>query len=339
MTYPTIMPALTLDFQNSQQLDPRVTFSRSSSATYINSAGLVVSAADHEARFDHDGNGECLGLLIEESRTNLSEQSEDLNTWWIKHGGVTVTPNATQAPDGLSQADKLVSPNSSNRFSLYKWLALTANNTYTCSCFAKADEWNFFTIAVGKQGGPYTRASYTIDLTTGDVNQGPWQNTPASESFTKTKLSNGWWRLSVSVKVDSTSTDFQFEMGMSPTNQFNNGTAGDGSSGIYMWGAQIETSFPTSYIPTSGSTATRSEDIAQVSTADIYGDEFTIINKPFGVSSGSDTLHLQGYPHVERAAVYNENLSQQQINTVTGVDEFWQWRILGSSFALPNFAH
>jgi len=36
MTYPTIMPALTLDFQNSQQLDPRVTFSRSSSATYIN---------------------------------------------------------------------------------------------------------------------------------------------------------------------------------------------------------------------------------------------------------------------------------------------------------------
>ena len=79
MTYPTIMPALTLDFQNSQQLDPRVTFSRTQvtgQATYINSAGQVAYAAEHEPRFDHDGNGECLGLLIEESRTNYAPVSQ-----------------------------------------------------------------------------------------------------------------------------------------------------------------------------------------------------------------------------------------------------------------------
>ena len=65
MTYPTIMPAITLDFQNSQQLDPRVTFSRSSNATYLNpNTGLVTLAAENEARFEKEG------LLIEESRTN-----------------------------------------------------------------------------------------------------------------------------------------------------------------------------------------------------------------------------------------------------------------------------
>ena len=104
-----------------------------------------------------------------------------------------------------------------------------------------------------------------------------------------------------------------------------------------MWGAQIETSFPTLH-PHIRQHCRNPLRRYCSGTADIYGDEFTIINKPFGVSSGSDTLHLQGYPHIERAVVYNENLSQQQINTVTGVDEFWRWRILGSSFALPNFA-
>ena len=81
MTYPTIMPAVTLDFQNSKQLDPRVTFSRSSSATYTNSAGQVVSAAENEPRFDHDPTtGESLGLLMEESRTNLFLNSAVLVT-------------------------------------------------------------------------------------------------------------------------------------------------------------------------------------------------------------------------------------------------------------------
>ena len=44
--------------------------------------------------------------------------------------------------------------------------------------------------------------------------------------------------------------------------------AGDGTSGIYVWGAQAEAgAFPTSYIPTAGATATRSADIASIPTS------------------------------------------------------------------------
>jgi hypothetical protein len=70
--YPVIRPALNLDFANSKTLDPRITFSRASSATYTDADGLIKVAAAGEARFDHDPiTGECRGLLIESARTNL----------------------------------------------------------------------------------------------------------------------------------------------------------------------------------------------------------------------------------------------------------------------------
>ena len=56
MTYPTISPKLTLDFANSRKLDPRIAFSRSSSATYIHpDTGLITTAPDDVARFVYGG--------------------------------------------------------------------------------------------------------------------------------------------------------------------------------------------------------------------------------------------------------------------------------------------
>jgi len=75
MTYPTIRPEITLDFANSRQLDPRITFSRSSSATYLNpDTGLITSAYTDQARFEDKG------LLVEEARTNSVLTSGDVKT-------------------------------------------------------------------------------------------------------------------------------------------------------------------------------------------------------------------------------------------------------------------
>jgi len=105
--------------------------------------------------------------------------------------------------------------------------------------------------------------------------------------------------------------------------------------------AQLETgSSFTSYIPTTSSTATRAADVATLSNtgSSVFPTSaFTTVNSPFGTAGGSSTLKLVG-PTVARTAVYNTDLTQAQINALAGVnDNFWRWRVLGSSFALPTF--
>ena len=78
-TYPTIRPSLNLDFARSRTLDPRITFSRTTTGTYMDSDGLIKVASADEARFDHryvNGQLESLGLLVEESRSNLFTRSD-----------------------------------------------------------------------------------------------------------------------------------------------------------------------------------------------------------------------------------------------------------------------
>jgi len=76
-------PSLFLDFAKRKSLvdaiskNNLITFTRSSTATYVGSDGLIKTAAADEPRFDHDPvTGECLGLLIEEQRSNLFLNSD-----------------------------------------------------------------------------------------------------------------------------------------------------------------------------------------------------------------------------------------------------------------------
>ena len=69
--YPAIRPSLDLDFANSQTVDPRITFTRASTATRTNARGLIEAVASGVPRLDFDPvTGACKGLLIEEQRAN-----------------------------------------------------------------------------------------------------------------------------------------------------------------------------------------------------------------------------------------------------------------------------
>jgi hypothetical protein len=251
--YPDIRPSLNLDFTNSKRLDSRITFTRSSTGTYTDESGIIRTAAANEARFDHDGDGNSLGLLIEESRTNLLTRSEEFDdgTAWGKVN-VTVTANAAVAPDGTTTADKLSATTTNGIHSIFS-VAISAG-TYTFSVFAKKAEYD--RIIVNYYGISFNLNTGVIESTL------PWQyNTSAKIE----KFANGWYRCSVTGTAAG-------NLYLSLANAAPAGNlsappsfAGDGTSGIYIWGAQLEAgSFPTSYIPTSGSTVTRSADVASM---------------------------------------------------------------------------
>jgi hypothetical protein len=334
--YPTVLPSLNLDFANSKKLDPRVTFTRASVGTFVNENGLVATAASGAARFDHDPvTGKCLGLLVEEARTNLLRYSEQFdNAAWSKLN-TTIGANAVASPDGTLTADTFVesTDGSNQQHYINQVYSVTSGTSYTYTVFAKyvSRQWLVLT------GNRNNWQAY-FDIQNGVVgNKGS-----LASSSSITALANGWYRCSVTVVADSTiGVAFQIYAATA------NGTTrtpvyiGTGANAFYIWGAQLEAgAFPTSYIPTVASTVTRAADVATLANtgSSIFPvSAFTTVNSPFGTAGGGSTVKLVG-PTVKRTAVYASDLTQAQINALASVnDDFWRWRVLGSSFALPSF--
>ena len=102
LNYPTISPSLLLDFANSGRLDPRVTFSRASTATFFDSAGVLQSAANDVPRFDYNpATLAAQGLLIEESRTNSIRNSTGVGA--VAGSPGTLPTNWATSLAGLTQ--------------------------------------------------------------------------------------------------------------------------------------------------------------------------------------------------------------------------------------------
>jgi hypothetical protein len=94
------------------------TFTRASTATYFDYAGVMRTAAVDEYRYNYDSANLTAPptLLLEDSPTNLVRYSEDLDnqTYWGQWTLADVTPNATTAPNGTVTADKLVCNDATN---------------------------------------------------------------------------------------------------------------------------------------------------------------------------------------------------------------------------------
>jgi hypothetical protein len=98
---------LSLDFTTmGGVLDPRLTFTRSTTATYINSSGYVTSAAINAPRFDYSPTniGEPRGLLIEGQAVNIVKYSNAFTSgdWYLGGTPATLTSNYAVGPDGIT---------------------------------------------------------------------------------------------------------------------------------------------------------------------------------------------------------------------------------------------
>jgi len=262
--------SLDLDFAGQKTLDPRITFTHASSGTYVGSDGLIKTATTNEARFDHNPTTrESLGLLVEESRTNLFQYSEEFdNAYWSKANlQGTLTANQAVAPDGATTADLYQEDTATTGRYLARSISFTSGTTYSFSCWAKQapGATRYLGLILPSSAfGTNTAASFTLSGAGSFTISISGTNTSAQiQAFP-----NGWYRCTlISQATATTSTSVQIRLSSSATSAANSWT-GDNTSGLYLWGAQLEAAaFPTSYIPTTTATVTRSADVASITGA------------------------------------------------------------------------
>jgi hypothetical protein len=272
--YPTTIPSLKLDFIDRQRLDPRITYSRATTATYVAANGVLVTAKANTPRFDYDPSGlGCKGLLIESSVTNLINYSEATNG--LASINVSAALTANTAPNGLLTAIQLTEDANLTSHYLFQQagVASIANNYYTLSVFAKANSRQNLVLVSGASGAYNWYTSATYNLTSGTATAGGGVGTNSATTYNIQPYANGWYRCSVtSGASDGNNCNYGIYLANGSGSQ---NYQGDGSSGLYIWGQQLEYSytantFPSSYISTSGSQVTRSADIASIS-----GNNFT----------------------------------------------------------------
>lgn len=216
-----------------------MTFSRASTATYIGRDGLVKRAAVNEPRVEFDpATGLSLGFLVEDSATNLCNNSTYNATRWTSpfplYGSIST---GLDAPDGSLTAARFTSTASGSNNSILRVsiTPFTPNGTdvYTISFWARLVS--------------NLPAFVFCDLS---------DDTSVSGNYASKLVANKWVRISYSGTPTATSKSF---LDLSS----NNNTAFT----IDFWGVQIEKgSEATSYIPTTGTPATRATDVATFST-------------------------------------------------------------------------
>jgi hypothetical protein len=224
------------------------TVTRGTDATYVGRDGLIVNeTGDNTPRIDFTDNTDG-HLLLEPQSTNLVTDSEGYTDYFNNSG--TLIYNSVVSPDGSINGAKNYASTTGSYKGLSKNLSSTLNNSaYTLSIFAKAGEFdNLFFYNVGAPAG---NGGVWFNLSTGNVGttHASWSNAKMED------YGNGWYRCSSTITLSGTSDNLYILL----ADADNSVTAtANGTDGYYIFGAQLEAlSYPTSYIPTNGSTVTR----------------------------------------------------------------------------------
>ena len=232
-SYPSTPPSLMLDFANSKTLDPRITFTRASTATY------------------YDG---VTNAVAEQNLFTYSDQFD--NAAWSKTNS-TVTANSVVAPDGTTTADTLTASSTAATVCVIQGIQNVVGQTV--SVYAKAGTSSFLGVQV------YNSASWAnFNLSTGAV--------ASSSGCTASVVSvgNSWYRCIVANTTNGALNVViagkDADPGVAP---YNNGNMTSGNT-IYLWGAQVEIrASATAYTPTTTAAITNYIPVLQTAASGV----------------------------------------------------------------------
>lgn len=180
------------------------------------------------------------------ARVNLLTYSEQFdNAAWNKAAlNTTGTPawvNVQTAPDGTTTADKMIENTAAAQHYISRTATVVSGFAYTLSVYLKAGErtWTFLEFYGGIPAG-----TVYVNLSTGAKGT----TTGSASAVTVTDSGNGWWRVVLPGFVAS-STSAAVAIYTSTGNGVNSYT-GDGTSGIFIWGADLRSSTESTSLPT-----------------------------------------------------------------------------------------
>jgi hypothetical protein len=272
-----------------------VTFTRASSGTYVGSNGLIKTAATNEPRFDHNPTtGESLGLLVEEARTNLLLQSEDLATTWTPGTGNVITVNTWTAPDGTLTGDQFTVGTASTAPS--QNVTVAASSSYTLSFYLNTllTSSAFLRLRFSTLAGSTSAFFNVSTLAFGTLN--------GITNPTVQRVGTNIYKLSVTYTYDAVSAGSRAVAISSVTTD--NGATADTGKIVAIWGMQYELgAFPTSYIPTTTATVTRAVDVASITGSN------------FGITRTNVVLQSEDF-----STTWTNNGSSENVNAIIAPD-------------------
>jgi hypothetical protein len=244
--------------------------SRSSRASYYDENGLLCFAPDNTPRYGYKFDGEKwvdAGLILELASDNIFGYSNDFDddnsgggAWEDNQSGANaIRTTAVTSPEGIYNATFLREDSSTSNHFLRETFSEVAGTYYSFSLYAKAGQRDELNLNIGA-----SRLFGKFDLTNGTVLEFGDNNTNFTNGTAEIEnVGNGWYRCAIrGYSVNAGANYARIALGDGVGTGNTPSYAGDGSSGLYIYGAQLETGKRvTSYIPTYGGSVTRSADV------------------------------------------------------------------------------
>jgi len=238
----------------------------------------VANAGD--PRFEYAADGQSVGLLIEAQKSNLALNSNDITAATWNKIRVNVSANSAIGPDGALSASLISETTDTSTTHYFLPLSVIASgysvgsDKVTHSVFAKYAGRN---LRVVDSYNPMDGGSTVFDLQNGVVSTG---------GGVMQDCGNGWWRCSVTATLsNSGNVAPQFHL-VDGTTWPNANDAGDGYSGILIYGLQTEQQSMSSYITTGSASVSRASDSCSVADFGYTGGPVSVVSETSG-GSGS----------------------------------------------------
>ena len=243
----------------------------------------VVEILGDKPRIDYTDSLTSPSFLLEPQSTNLLTFSENLKNY--ENSNTFCTSNYAISPDGTKNATRVdFTASSTNALGVNG--AVNNGETITQSVFVKYIDAQFVQLWFGSAG--FSGGNTNFDLINGITSN------PSGSSSTMENIGNGWWRISSTRTATSTSSSTGI-FKLVVVNSLASSRFGDEANGsVLAFGGQYEQlSYPTSYIPTSGSTVTRAEETC------------------IGAGSASTFNSTEGVLYAEIAALANDQTNRR----------------------------